>query len=90
MACSSLASAATSANDRRSPELAPQRGERRLGGRIHEQRAHVVEELVADGAGNRPVAQRLGGLEDLLDPYRLGSAVAQAPKYWAGSASPSG
>jgi hypothetical protein len=61
-------------------ELLPQRGEGWFGRRVDEQRAHVVEELVADGAGDRPVAQDLGGLEDLLDPDRRGSAVAQSPK----------
>ncbi len=46
----------------------------RLAGGVHEQRARVVEELVADGPGHRPVAQPLAGVEDLLDPDALDTA----------------
>ena len=49
-------------------DLVPQRGQRRLAGRVDEQRRDVVEELVADRALDRPVAQRLAGVEDLLHP----------------------
>ena len=58
-------------------QLLPQRGQRRLAGGIDEQRRDVVEELVADRALDRPVAQLLAGVEDLLDPHVLGAAVAQ-------------
>ena len=59
--------------------LLPQRGQRSLAGRVDEQRAHVVEELVADRARHRPVAQLLAGVEDLLDPHALDAARAAAP-----------
>ena len=58
-------------------QLGPQRGQRRLAGRVDEQRADVVEELVADRALDRPVAQLLAGIEDLLHPDVLHAAVAQ-------------
>ena len=78
-ACSSLASS------RNGAELAPlagqlgvQLGQRRLGRRVDEQRADVVEELIARGPAHRPVlAQLLAGVDDLLDPDALGAAVAQ-------------
>ena len=52
-------------------DLLPQRGQRRLAGGVDEQRGDVVEELVADGARDRPVAQLLAGVEDLLHPHVL-------------------
>ncbi len=58
-------------------ELLPQRGQRRLARGIDEQRRDVVEELVADRALDRPVAQRLAGIEDLLHPHVRGAAVAE-------------
>ena len=57
--------------------LLPQRGQRGLPVRIDEQRADVVEELVADRAAHRPVAQPLAGIEDLLDPHALDAVVAE-------------
>ena len=89
--CSSFASCATSPNERAvARHLLPQRRQRRLAGRIDEQRAHVVEELVADRAAHRPVAQPLAGVEDLLDPDPVDPAIPQPRQIAAGSASPSG
>ena len=51
----------------------PQRGQRRLAGRVDEQRADVVEELVADGARDRPVAQLLVGARGSSRPTRVGA-----------------
>ena len=61
-------------------QLDPQVGQRRLAGRVDEQRGDVVEELVADRSLDRPVAQRLAGVEDLLDPHVPGAALAQPPQ----------
>ena len=58
-------------------DLLPQARERLLSATVHEHAADVVEELIADGATDRPVAQALGGLEDLLDPHLLGASLAQ-------------
>ena len=52
--------------------------ERRLPRRVDEERGGVVEELVADRALDGPVAQRLAGVQDLLDPHVRGAGVAQA------------
>ncbi len=64
------------------PRLARQLGEEvgqlGLAGRVDEQRRRVVEELVADGALDRPVAQGLAGVEDLLHPDVLRAGVGQA------------
>ena len=66
-------------------ELVPQLGQQRLAGRIDEQPADVVEELVADGARHRPVAgSRSLEAEDLLDPDPPGAAVAQAAQITRG------
>ena len=51
--------------------------QRLLAGRIDEERRHVVRELVAGRALDRPVAQPLARLEDLLDPDVLDAFVAQ-------------
>ncbi len=59
-------------------QLRPHAGQRVLGALVDEDRLGVVEELVADGAVHRPVAQRLAGVEDLLDPDPRGAGVAQA------------
>ena len=74
-ACSSLASCASVAERARRP-TAPRTP--RLGGRVAEQRGHVVGELVADRALDRPVAQLLVGIEDLLHPDVLRAAVGAA------------
>ncbi len=58
-------------------DLLPQRGQRRLARRVDVERRDVVEELVADRALHRPVAQLLAGVEDLLDPHVARAAVAQ-------------
>ena len=47
----------------------PQLGERPLADRIDEQRADIVQELVAHRPAHRPVAQVLGWIEDLLHPH---------------------
>ena len=52
---------------------------------------HVVQELVARRPFDRPVAQLLTGLEDLLRPHVLDAGVARAARSTRpGSASPSG
>jgi hypothetical protein len=58
-------------------DLLPQRGQRRLARRVDVQRGDVVEELVADRPLDRPVAELLTGIEDLLDPDVLRAALAQ-------------
>ena len=59
-------------------DVLPQRGQRRLGPAIDEQRADVVEKLIAHRAVHGPVAQSLARLEDLLDPHVLDARLAQA------------
>ena len=71
-------------------DLGPQRGQRRLALRVDEQRRRVVEELVADRALDRPVAQLLAGVEDLLDPHVLDARVAQALEVAGGVGEPVG
>ena len=61
-------------------DLLPQRGQRRLARRVDEQRRDVVEELVADRAVDRPGAQLLAGVDDLLDPDVTHAVVAQPPQ----------
>ena len=71
LACSSLASSATSPKRRAVARHAlPQRGQCRLAGRVDEQRADVVEELVADGPADRPVAQALVATRGSSPPRR--------------------
>ena len=77
-ACSSFASAATSGE--RSPlagQLLVEAGERLLAGGVDEERRDVVQELVAGRAFDRPLAQPLARLEDLLDPDALDPGLAQ-------------
>ncbi len=60
--------------------LGVERGEGGLPGRIHEQRRRVVQELVPHRPLDRPVAQRLARIEDLLHPdplHALGAQPAQ-------------
>jgi hypothetical protein len=64
--------------------------ERLLGIRVHEQRRRVVEELVAGRSVHRPLAERLAGLEDLLDPDVLGAPVAQPAQVARGEGEPVG
>ena len=68
----------------------PQRGQRRLAGGVDEQRRRVVEELVADGARHRPVAQSLAGVEDLLHPHVGHAGLAQRREVAGGVDQPVG
>ena len=91
-ACSSFASCAISAKVRASRRSARRRA--RVSGSSPrgstKSAVDVVRELVAGRPLDRPVAQRLAGLEDLLDPDVRDAGVAQPLRYRAGSASPSG
>src|SRR5437764_288074 len=58
-------------------KLVPERGQRRLARRVDEERREVVQHLVADRPFDRPIAQLLAGVEDLLDPGVLDALGAQ-------------
>ena len=58
-------------------ELLVEARQRLLPGRVDEERADVVQELVADRSFDGPVAQPLARLEDLLDPDVLDPRLAQ-------------
>src|SRR6185437_10869071 len=59
-------------------QLGVELGQRPLARGVDEERGGVVRELVARRALDRPVAERLAGLEDLLDPDALHPALPQA------------
>ena len=59
-------------------QLGVELGQRRLAGGVDEERGNVVCELVARRALDRPVAEALSGLEDLLDPHALDTPGTQA------------
>ena len=67
-ACSSFAPPATSANGRDSPVSSAYSSVRASPRRDSEQAHRLVQELVARRAFDRPRAEPLAGLEDLLDP----------------------
>ena len=79
-ACSSFASAASSANLRLAGELAVERRQRLFGSGVDEEGRRVVQELVAGRALDRPVAEPLARLEDLLDPDVLDPRLAEPPE----------
>ena len=58
-------------------QLLVERGQRLLRGGVDEELRHLVQELVARRALDRPVGQPLAGLEDLLDPHALDPGLAQ-------------
>ena len=58
-------------------DLLVERRQRLLAGRVDEERTDLVQELVARRPLDRPVAQLLAGLEDLLRPDVLDARLAQ-------------
>ena len=71
-------------------QLRVQRGQRLLSGGIDEERRDVVRELVAGRPFDRPVAQTLARLEDLLDPDVRDAARTQPLQILAGIREPVG
>ena len=71
-------------------QLVVELGEGLLRRVVDEQRHHVVQELVARRALDRPVAQLLARLDDLLGPRVLDAGVAQPLEVLLGVGEPVG